>query len=129
MTPEDTPDFTIDSDGGMTRPVDFTYNGHRVEIVPPDTEHLIGNFWQIKIDGVLRGNYLFSSARCTTGIRHGPTREETSMGDTQTPLRMQPRRRKSWALTVLVESHGSSSEPEAAFTNASITPMGSGAMM
>jgi hypothetical protein len=63
VTPEDTPDFTIDPDGGMTRPVDFTYNGHRVEIVPPDTEHLIGNFWQIKIDGVIRGNYLFSSAR------------------------------------------------------------------
>jgi hypothetical protein len=30
---------------------------------------------------------------------------------------------------VLVESHGSSSEPGAAFTNASITPMGSGAML
>jgi hypothetical protein len=30
---------------------------------------------------------------------------------------------------VLVESHGSSSEPAAAFTNASITPVGSGAMM
>jgi hypothetical protein len=63
VKPEDTPDFTIDSDGGMTRPGDFTYNGHRVEIVTPDTAHLIGNFWQIKIDGVLRGNYLFSSAR------------------------------------------------------------------
>jgi hypothetical protein len=44
-------------------PAEFTYNGHKVEIVPPDTEHLIGNFWQIKIDGVIRGNYLFSSAR------------------------------------------------------------------
>jgi hypothetical protein len=38
-------------------------NGHQVEIVPPDTAHLIGNYWQIKIDGVLRGNYLFNSAR------------------------------------------------------------------
>jgi hypothetical protein len=28
------------------------------------SDHLhIGNFWQIKIDGVIRGNYLFSSAR------------------------------------------------------------------
>jgi hypothetical protein len=63
VTPEDTPDFTIDPDGGLTRPVDFSYNGHRVEIMPPDTAHLIGNFWQFKIDGVIRGNYLFSSAR------------------------------------------------------------------
>jgi hypothetical protein len=63
VTPEDTPDFTIDPDGGMTRPVDFTHHGHRVEIVPPETEHLIGDFWQIEIDGVIRGNYLFSSAR------------------------------------------------------------------
>jgi hypothetical protein len=31
--------------------------------VTPDTAHLIGNYWQIKIDGVLRGNYLFNSAR------------------------------------------------------------------
>jgi hypothetical protein len=47
----------------MTRPADFTYNGHRVEIVPPDTVHLIGNYWQIKIDGVLQCDLLFSSLR------------------------------------------------------------------
>ncbi len=61
--PEDTPNFNIDPDGGMTLPAKFIYNGHQVEIVPPDAAHLIGNYWQIKIDGVLRGNYLFSSAR------------------------------------------------------------------
>ena len=61
--PEDTSDFNIEPDGGMTPPAEFTYNGHKVEIVTPDTEHLIGNFWQIMIDGVIRGNYLFSSAR------------------------------------------------------------------
>jgi hypothetical protein len=63
VTPEDTPDFNIDPDGGITPPAEFTYNGHRVEMVPPDTAHLIGNYWQIKIDGVIRGNFLFSSAR------------------------------------------------------------------
>jgi hypothetical protein len=26
--------------------------------VTPDTAHLIGNYWQIKTDGVLRGNFL-----------------------------------------------------------------------
>jgi hypothetical protein len=31
--------------------------------VPPDADHLIGTYWQIKIDGVLRDNFLFSSAR------------------------------------------------------------------
>ena len=61
--PEDTSDFNIEPDGGMTPSAEFTYNGHQVEIVPPDTAHLIGNYWQIKIDGVLRGNYLFNSAR------------------------------------------------------------------
>ena len=61
--PEDTSDFNIVPDGGMTPPAEFTYNGHQVEMVPPDTAHLIGNYWQIKIDGVLRGNYLFNSAR------------------------------------------------------------------
>jgi hypothetical protein len=29
----------------------------------PCTAHLIGNYWQIKIDGVIRGNFPFSSAR------------------------------------------------------------------
>jgi hypothetical protein len=28
---------------------EFTHNGHRVEIVPPDTDHLIGKYWQIKM--------------------------------------------------------------------------------
>jgi hypothetical protein len=61
--PEDMSDFNIKPDGGMTPPTRFTYNGRRVEIVPPDTAHQIGNYWQIKISGVLRGNFLFSSAR------------------------------------------------------------------
>ena len=50
--PEDTSDFNIEPDGGMTPPAEFTYNGHQVEIVPPDAANLIGNYWQIKIDGV-----------------------------------------------------------------------------
>ena len=61
--PEDTPNFSIDPDGGVTPSDEFTYNGHRVEIVPPDTLHLIGNYWQIKIDGILQRNFLFNSAR------------------------------------------------------------------
>jgi hypothetical protein len=60
---EETPNFNIDPDGGMTAPAQFTYQGHQVEIVPPDSEHLIGNFWQIKIDGVLQRDLLFSSFR------------------------------------------------------------------
>jgi hypothetical protein len=60
---EETPDFNIVPDGGMTPPSQFTYKGHRVEIVPPDTQRLIGNFWQIKIDGVLKNDLLFSSSR------------------------------------------------------------------
>jgi hypothetical protein len=59
---EETPDFNIDPDGGMTAITQFTHNGHRVEIVSPDREHLVGNFWQIKIDGVLQRNVLYSSA-------------------------------------------------------------------
>jgi len=57
------PVFQHRTNGRMTPPAEFTYNGHQVEIVPPDTAHLIGNYWQIKIDGVIRGNFLFSSAR------------------------------------------------------------------
>jgi hypothetical protein len=60
---EETPDFSIDPDGGMTPPAQFTYKGHQVEIVPPDTKRLIGNYWQIKIDGVLERDLLFSSSR------------------------------------------------------------------
>jgi hypothetical protein len=59
----DTPDFSIEPDGGMTPPAQFIYKGRRVEIVPPDTGHLIGKYWQIKIDGVLQRDYLFNSAR------------------------------------------------------------------
>ena len=62
MTPEDT-GFNIDPNSGMTPPDEFTYNGHQVQILPPDKEHLIGNYWQIRIDGVIRGNYVFNSAR------------------------------------------------------------------
>jgi hypothetical protein len=58
--PEETPNFNINPDTGMTPATEFTYCGRRVEIVSPDTAHLI---WQIKIDGVLRGNYVFSTAR------------------------------------------------------------------
>ena len=60
---EDTPNFSIDPDGGMPPSDEFTYNGHRAEIVPPDTLHLIGNYWQIQIDGILQRNFLFNSAR------------------------------------------------------------------
>jgi hypothetical protein len=60
---EETSNFNIDPDGGMTTPAQFTYKGRRVEIVPPDTRHLIGNYWQIKIDGVLQLALLFSSLR------------------------------------------------------------------
>jgi hypothetical protein len=49
---EETPNFNIDPDGGMTAPAQFTHKCRQVEIVPPDTRHLIGNYWQIKIDGV-----------------------------------------------------------------------------
>jgi hypothetical protein len=60
---EETPHFNIDPDGEMTPPARFTYKGHQVEIVPPDTKRLIGNYWQIKIDGVLKRDLLFSSSR------------------------------------------------------------------
>jgi hypothetical protein len=60
---EETPNSNIDLDGGMISPAQFTHNGHRVEIVPPDTMHLIGNFWQINVDGVLQRDLLFSSLR------------------------------------------------------------------
>jgi hypothetical protein len=60
---EETPNFNIDPDGEMTSPSQFTYQGYLVEIVPPDTVHLIGNFWQIRIDGALQRNLLFSSSR------------------------------------------------------------------
>jgi hypothetical protein len=63
VTLEDTPDFNIDAEGELTRSARFTYNGHTVEILVPDKDHLIGNYWQIKIDGVIRGNFVFSSAR------------------------------------------------------------------
>jgi hypothetical protein len=60
---EETPNFKIDPNGGMATPAQFTYKDHRVEVVPPDTRRLIGNYWQIKIDGVLQRDLLFSSLR------------------------------------------------------------------
>jgi hypothetical protein len=60
---KETPNFNIDPDGGMIPPAKFTYKGHRVEIVPPDTQRLIGNYWQIMIDGTLHDDLLFSSLR------------------------------------------------------------------
>jgi hypothetical protein len=60
---EETPNFNIDPDGGMTAPAQFTYKGRQVEIVPPDTRRLIGNYWQIKIDDVLQCDLLFGSLR------------------------------------------------------------------
>jgi hypothetical protein len=60
---EETPNFNINPDAGVTPSTEFSYSGRRVEIVSPATAHLIGNYWQIKIDGVLRGNYVFSTAR------------------------------------------------------------------
>ena len=54
---EETPNFNIDPDGAMTAPTQFTHNGRLVEIVPPYTAHLIGNYWQIKIDGVLQPRF------------------------------------------------------------------------
>jgi hypothetical protein len=62
-TSEETPNFNIDPDGGMTAPAQFTYKGHQVEIVPPDTRRLIGKYWQIKIDDLLQRDLLFSSLR------------------------------------------------------------------
>ena len=60
---EEPPNFNIDPDGGMTAPAQFTYKDHRVEILPPDSRRLIGNYWQIKLDGVLQRDLLFSSLR------------------------------------------------------------------
>lgn len=45
----------------MSAPDQFNHNGHSVEIVPPEEEHLKGNFLQIKIDGILHQNVLYSS--------------------------------------------------------------------
>ena len=33
-------------DGAAKEPSQFAYNGHHIEIVPPDEEHLKGNLWQ-----------------------------------------------------------------------------------
>jgi hypothetical protein len=52
----------IGPEGEMTAPAQFTYKDHRVEIVPPDWR-LIAYYWQIKIDGVLQSELLFSSLR------------------------------------------------------------------
>ena len=47
----------------MTPPAKFTHDGHQVEIVRPDTDRLIGKYWQIKIDGILQRDLLFGSFR------------------------------------------------------------------
>jgi hypothetical protein len=60
---EETPNFNIGPEGEMTSPAQFIYKDHRVEIVPPDTRRLIGHYWQIKIDGILQRDLLFSSLR------------------------------------------------------------------
>ena len=60
---EEPPNFNIDPDGGMTAPAQFTHNGHRVEILPPDTDRFMSNYWQIKIDGILQRDLLFGSSR------------------------------------------------------------------
>jgi hypothetical protein len=60
---EETPNFNIGPEGEMTAPAAFTYKDHQVEIVPPDTRRLVGHYWQIRIDGVLQGELLFSSLR------------------------------------------------------------------
>jgi hypothetical protein len=64
---EETLNFNIDPDGGVTPLTRFAYKGHRVEIVPPDARRLIGNYWQIKIDDVLQCDLLFSSLRVAVG--------------------------------------------------------------
>jgi hypothetical protein len=52
---------TFEPDSATKEPSQFAYNGHHIEIVQPDEEHLKGNFWQIKIDGALQPNVLYSS--------------------------------------------------------------------
>jgi len=56
---EDTPNFSIDPQGGMNPPAEFTHNGHQVEIVPPDTAHLIGSI------GKSRSMASFSAIFCS----------------------------------------------------------------
>jgi hypothetical protein len=60
---KETPNFNIGPEGEMTAPAQFTYKDHRVEVVPPDTRRLIAYYWQIKIDGCLKSELLFSSLR------------------------------------------------------------------
>jgi hypothetical protein len=50
----------------MSASEQFAYLGYHVEIVPLDQEHLIGMFWQIKIDGVLQRNVLYGSVPVAT---------------------------------------------------------------
>ena len=47
----------------MTPPAQFASKVQRIEIVSSDTKRLIGNYWQIKIDGVPKRDLLFSSSR------------------------------------------------------------------
>jgi hypothetical protein len=48
----------------MSASEQFAYLGQHVEIAPHDEEHLVGIFWQIKIDGVIQSNVLY-------GFRYG----------------------------------------------------------
>jgi hypothetical protein len=65
---EETPNFNVDPNGRVTALAQFPYKGRRVEIVPPDTRHLMGNLWQIKIDAVLQRDLWFSSLRVAADL-------------------------------------------------------------
>jgi hypothetical protein len=80
---EETPNFNVNPDAGMTPSGKFSYIGHQVEIVPPDTDHLIGKYCQIKIDGILQRNFLFNSARTAAdqAEKFIERQEEYSMSD------------------------------------------------
>ena len=97
--PEDTLNFSIDPDGGMTPSGKFTYIGHQVEIVPPDTARLIGNYWQIKIDGVLQHNFRFNSAR-----RRQTKRRSLSSGNRSSLCPIRALRNASRPVTILIDS-------------------------
>jgi hypothetical protein len=67
----DTPYLSIGPQGVITPPAKFTYNGYQVDIVRSDAERLIGRYWQIKIDGIFRSSFVFSSARKATEYAKG----------------------------------------------------------
>jgi hypothetical protein len=97
---EETPNFNIDPEGGMTPPDRFTYKGRQVEIVPPDTRRLIGNYWQIKIDGILQRDLLFSSLGVeASGRKNCSTKNKARIN---LALNHRPRHRKSDACRLLI---------------------------